>query len=61
MVVSECRSQRRDTGPFRSKPQSNDPLNIPRCLPIVVPNTSDCWAETRGTVNANLKKAACAE
>jgi hypothetical protein len=34
MVVTECRSHSRDTGPFRSRPQSIDPLNIPRCFPI---------------------------
>src|SRR5882762_10501573 len=28
MVVTECRSHSRDTGPFRSRPQSVDPLNI---------------------------------
>src|SRR6267142_7013894 len=53
MVVTECRSHSRDTGPFRSRPQSIDPRNIPRCFPIVVPNTS----ETMVTVNAmNLRR-----
>ena len=57
MVVTECRSHSRDTGPFRSRPQSIDPRNIPRCLLIVVPNTSDCCAEAMVAVNAtNLRR-----
>jgi hypothetical protein len=33
MVVTECRSHSRDTGPFRGKRQSVDPLNIQAVSP----------------------------
>src|SRR6266480_7349152 len=51
MVVTECRSHSRDTGPFRSRSQSIDPRNIPRCLPIGV----------RPHVVAGRNEGACAD
>jgi hypothetical protein len=61
MVVTECRSHSRDTGPFRGKRQSVDPLNIQAVFSqssyqTRPPNAS----ETMVPVNAtNLRRRMC--